>query len=451
MADRYAIKSGLWSDVTTWDGATTKPTTGDIVRPNGFTVTIDENADFAELRNDAGGGASAGGEFQVSGAYTLTGNLICCHNTVVLLRATPANGVTVTIDGDALMGKPASGSAGSWVISHEGVGQVTITGSVKPDPNMVGSAAASSQGVAIQGGGTLYVVGDIRGGANSYGYGVTAYSTLTPPGAPAAVANAALICDGAIVGGANGTSHAVYINVSGDDQIRGSVENAAGRGYYNLGGGSITLTGHAKPGTYSPINATSKLFLLGDGAIVEQSSTSWPLEVRQQAILDGAKVQYILPTHNGTGFVDEESLYTPNNPLGFDAPDAADVRDGTVYNNGGTTGTLAVPDPSLVAQGVPTDATVGTLEAARLPKNTALLNFPFAMRDSQGAGVTGLTVTAERSLDGGAFAACANAVAEIGNGYYKINLDAADLNGDTVILRFTASGAVELAMLVITG
>jgi hypothetical protein len=54
---------------------------------------------------------------------------------------------------------------------------------------------------------------------------------------------------------------------------------------------------------------------------------------------------------------------------------------------------------------------------------------------------TGLTVTATRSLDGAAFEACANAVSEIGSGWYKIDLAAADLNANIVALKFTATGA----------
>jgi hypothetical protein len=65
------------------------------------------------------------------------------------------------------------------------------------------------------------------------------------------------------------------------------------------------------------------------------------------------------------------------------------------------------------------------------------------MRDSTDhiTGKTGLTVTAERSIDGGAFGACANAASEVGVGVYKISLAAADLNGDVITLKFTGTGA----------
>lgn len=85
-------------------------------------------------------------------------------------------------------------------------------------------------------------------------------------------------------------------------------------------------------------------------------------------------------------------------------------------------------------------------------KNTALNNFEFLMVDS-GDHVTpktGLTITAQRSIDGGAFASATNAAAEVGNGIYKINLSAADLNGDVVTLKFTASGADPTYLTLIT-
>lgn len=76
-------------------------------------------------------------------------------------------------------------------------------------------------------------------------------------------------------------------------------------------------------------------------------------------------------------------------------------------------------------------------------KNTALADIPFYMVDATD-GVspeTGLSVTAEVSKDGGAFAAGAGAVTEIGNGAYHYDATAADMNADTVVLKFTAAGA----------
>lgn len=76
-------------------------------------------------------------------------------------------------------------------------------------------------------------------------------------------------------------------------------------------------------------------------------------------------------------------------------------------------------------------------------KNTAITDFEFLLVDSTDhvTPKTGMTVTATRSLDGAAFGACANAVAELSNGIYVIDLAAGDLNANIVTFRFTAVGA----------
>lgn len=86
----------------------------------------------------------------------------------------------------------------------------------------------------------------------------------------------------------------------------------------------------------------------------------------------------------------------------------------------------------------------------RIRTNTALSNFSFLMVDSAGDPATGLTVTAQRSIDGAAFGACANAVAELSNGLYLIDLAASDLNGTVITLRFTAAGADDRILTIIT-
>lgn len=88
---------------------------------------------------------------------------------------------------------------------------------------------------------------------------------------------------------------------------------------------------------------------------------------------------------------------------------------------------------------------------SNVKKNAALSGFPFVMTDSTNhAPAAGLTVTATRSLDGGAFSACANAPAGVANGSYKIDLAAADTNGNTITLRFTATGADDLFVTIVT-
>lgn len=76
-------------------------------------------------------------------------------------------------------------------------------------------------------------------------------------------------------------------------------------------------------------------------------------------------------------------------------------------------------------------------------KNTALSNFEFLLIQSSDhvTPATGISVTAQRSIDGGAFGAATNSATEVSNGIYKINLSAADLNGDVITFKFTGTGA----------
>lgn len=98
-------------------------------------------------------------------------------------------------------------------------------------------------------------------------------------------------------------------------------------------------------------------------------------------------------------------------------------------------------DPS--AEFVPVSLTV--------QKNTAFNGFQFVMTDNaQHRPATGKTVTATRSIDGAGFSACANAVVEISNGAYKINLAAGDLNGANILFRFTATGCDDRLISVFT-
>ena len=87
----------------------------------------------------------------------------------------------------------------------------------------------------------------------------------------------------------------------------------------------------------------------------------------------------------------------------------------------------------------------------QIKKNVQLNSFPFVMTDNVNHNpIAAEVVTATRSIDGGVFGACANAVVEIGAGWYEITLAAADLNGDTIALRFTSAGADDLNITMVT-
>lgn len=95
---------------------------------------------------------------------------------------------------------------------------------------------------------------------------------------------------------------------------------------------------------------------------------------------------------------------------------------------------------------IPTVTTLtNTPSGIRIQKNAALNNFMFLMVSSTDHATpkTLLAVTATRSIDGAVFAACANAVTEVANGMYKINLAATDLNGDVIAFKFTGGATAD--------
>lgn len=89
--------------------------------------------------------------------------------------------------------------------------------------------------------------------------------------------------------------------------------------------------------------------------------------------------------------------------------------------------------------------------SSNVKKNQPLNAFPFVMTNSSShTPQTGLTVVAQRSLDGGSFSLCSNLATETGNGCYQINLSAADLNANTIMFRFTANSADDLDIVIVT-
>jgi len=85
----------------------------------------------------------------------------------------------------------------------------------------------------------------------------------------------------------------------------------------------------------------------------------------------------------------------------------------------------------------------GIIDDLAVKKNTAFPNYEFLMvLSSDGkTPATGLTITGQRSIDGGAFAAVTGPIAEVGNGIYQFDAAAADTNGDFITWRFSAATA----------
>lgn len=123
-------------------------------------------------------------------------------------------------------------------------------------------------------------------------------------------------------------------------------------------------------------------------------------------------------------------------------------------NQNATTGGLsALPNAAAGANGgLPTVDANGSVSCrGNIKKNTALAGFAFLMTDSTNHNPkTGLTVSCTRSIDAGAFSATTNSPAELANGIYNLSLSAGDLNGNTIVLRCTATNADDTFVIINT-
>lgn len=85
-------------------------------------------------------------------------------------------------------------------------------------------------------------------------------------------------------------------------------------------------------------------------------------------------------------------------------------------------------------------------------KNVQLVGFMFKMiLSATGLAATGKTIVCQRSINGAAFANCTNTPAtEISDGWYKITLEAADLNGALIAFKATEATCKQTDLLIVT-
>lgn len=190
---------------------------------------------------------------------------------------------------------------------------------------------------------------------------------------------------------------------------------------------------YAKPGANSVSVSLATQTVTGafsSGGFVEVDSTNMPgiyrLDIPDAAISAVGTVVFMLKGASGMAPLPLEIQCVAYNP-------ADSVR----------LGLTALPNAAAAANGgLPTvDANNSVKTQTGPKKNAALSNFAFLMLDGSGNPTTGLTVTAKRSIDGAAFADCANSVTELSNGWYLINLAAGDLNGNVINFKASATGA----------
>lgn len=308
MADRYAVKSGVWSDPDTWDGGTL-PEPGDTVRPSGRTVEIDMDIEVDLLTNNASSPASSGGWFEVSTVPDLTieADVVGWSSTAVFVR------VPTVIVGDV-----QSGSAGS-------------------------------RGVTVDGA-SVEIIGHVRGSGGHNGHGVYVFS-----------ASAKIIGDvtGGIASG-NNVSNGVYL-YSGSVEVIGDVigDNSSA---VHVAGGVADISGTVEASTTPAVTGSSYGLVRFTGPLINSPTGVSACAAERWMIREDHNFEWQV-TNDSTAPVSGDPVHLT--VWNDHTPPPEDTRAGHVYGHGGTlTGTLDVPPPESVAAGVPTDDTAGTAALA---------------------------------------------------------------------------------------
>jgi len=321
-------------------------------------------------------GSTVGGQF----IYANGGNLTCTASPAIYAgAATPvlemnlASPNTAIFNGSVLT---LTNTTNYNAIRLSGTGTLTCTGNYTVD-----NGAALKQILYVTAAGTLNVIGNLS-------------STLTSVAGIANAlridANATVNVTGDITSGGGlitvSTSATIYASVASTLNITGNVLASANLAIYTAGS-TINIIGNITGGTSVPslfsITGAATISVTG----ITTASSTQPAILASFAYTTGAatgtlvKVSGNVVNANGlmaivapritidtntsswtfqTSAGPNRILYAAGVALGN--PSTNNVRFGTTYGaSGELTGTLIVPSPSNVLQGVGTDATVGTL------------------------------------------------------------------------------------------
>ena len=308
MANRYAVATGNWSNTATWDGGTL-PQAGDVVRPNAFTVTIDQDITVGSLRNDASSPAVAGGSFVITATTTKT--LTC--------------------------GFESTGSAG-LLLRLQSTGIVNLIGAVTNTGNNSGSVSSA---ISIEANCTVNHTGNATGGSNVAAYaqpcpairiintctfnGVGTYTGGTGYEGTNYAANAAI--------DVNSVAGVVTLNIIGNLNAGTAVLTAAVI-LTNNNNSSLNVTGIVQASSSAPaiIAQTHNYYSAGilkqifiSGTIINVGGINAVFSANLK-ISSTSNVTWLMQTENA---LVDKTLYSANVLTGF--PVIAKVESGTVY------------------------------------------------------------------------------------------------------------------------
>ena len=298
MANRYAVATGDWSDTATWDGGPL-PTAGDVVRPNNFTVTIDQDVTGVTLMNDASSPAVAGGTFIVGGSTTRT--------------------LTLEIE-QRFRG---------YLLQLTGTGIVNLVGNVDMIISNIGGAVQTSC-VDISANCTFNHTGNAAGSGNTVNYGIQtqtfsirsvsnctftgnylggfASAGATPNSCIGVFAGAQVLVNGTVVAGPSANNASIYITSTGAIlEVNGEIRSS------NAASAIVRIAGVL-------INA-----LLISGQVINVNGVN-AINSNSITISNVSSTTWLYQTNDA---LEDRTMYTADELTGY--PLEAKVEDGTVF------------------------------------------------------------------------------------------------------------------------
>lgn len=371
MAVKYPLANGNRSNAANRD-SWTLPATGDEVRSNGYTVSIDIDLNaysFTSIDNTGGGG------FTCAIACTINSALITSKvSSTTCITTSHSSGTTVTINGNLtcdvggsakipvshtgtgtlFINGDITGYNSTWYNYNDGLritstGIVNITGNVSCAGNGGGYAGC---GINVSGACTLNITGDVTGSPTAGGTRVI--------GIYSSGLWATINIIGNVQGGNNATSFGISLAAAQTVSITGIVVAKNANAINSTSAVAVTVIGAIDtaipPVAVIPAISLTTGTLYFSGTITNRSKVM-AIDVKNMVLLSTAS-----QTRHFVNEIDNPKTMYTTDTLMFWYPLPADVRDAIIYwQTNEFTWTLKVPPPASVLLWVATDNTYGSL------------------------------------------------------------------------------------------
>lgn len=336
MALRYAVASGNWSSVSTWNGTTTLPGNGDTVVANGFTVTIDQDITIGGANNPSvnAGSFVVGQYYQITSVGSTSWTSIgATSNTLgVTFLATGAGSGTGVATALATLTTQAISPAvagGSFAIS----GAYSVAADIRAGT----TACVQMSGTSNV---TWTAVNIIGSNSTAFSYGLRNTAT-----------SGTLSISGAFINTVAGTnSHAIFNSSTGTISITGCTIQSDGSsgnatGITNNLGGSITIDSSVITGT----NAAQ-------GAVNNQATGS--VSISNSTITTNTTRNAVVNTSTG-------SLFISGSTITAGASTGIPVANQSTGTCAITTSTFTASATQVAFNGTSTPATVTIIQGSQ--------------------------------------------------------------------------------------